>query len=235
MNIAVVDDDAAQRQALLALLEKYRGEKGLPFDVETFASGIEFLHGPTDRFDLLLLDIQMPGVNGLECARLVRERGWEGPIFFVTDYAQYAISAFDVDAKGYLVKPVGYPLLARQLDRVVPELARHEESYLYLGGSRDLRRVALSEVAYIVSKGHYVNIRTASGKLTELASIKELDEELQDKGFFRIGSGAIVNLAQVEAVDGQEVIVAGEKLQVSRARKKPFMDALRRYVSGTEG
>lgn len=232
LHIAIVDDDASQRENLRRMLETYQAEHQYTWTVSAFSDGADLLEHYANQYSIILPDIRMGILDGLETARRIRLQDPAVILFFITSYAQHATEGYDVDAKGFLVKPVTYPLLSRQLDRAVLTLNQRAERYLILNNSRQMQRIPLKSILYIEGVGHYAYIYTDQGRSMELVSMKALEEQLKDAPFFRCSPSLIVNLEQVESVRQSLVTVAGKELTVSRSRKKAFMEALNRYIAG---
>lgn len=232
LHIAIVDDDACQRESLRRMLAQYQAEHQYAWTVSLFSDGADLLEHYANQYSIILLDIKMGILDGLETARRIRLQDPGVLLFFITSYAQHATEGYDVDAKGFLVKPVTYPLLSRQLDRAVLTLSQRAEQYLILNNSRQMQRVPLKSILYIEGVGHYAYIYTAQGKLMELISMKALEEQLKSAPFFRCSPSLIVNLDQVESVCQSLVTVDGRALTVSRSRKKAFLEALNRHIAG---
>lgn len=116
-RIAVVEDSPVERDSLLRFLDRYATDTGATFDVTPFESGEEFLTAHK-AFDLVFLDIEMPGLDGMETAAMWRSYCPDTPLIFVTNLAQYALRGYEVDAFGFLVKPVSYRAFARNMDKI---------------------------------------------------------------------------------------------------------------------
>lgn len=186
LHIAIVDDDAAQREHLRLMLERYQTEHPYEWMVSDFSDGADLLEHYVNQYTIILLDIKMGILDGLETARRIRLQDPDVILFFITSYAQHATEGYDVDAKGFLVKPVTYPLLSRQLDRAMLALEQQSEQYLILNNSRQMQRVPLKSILYIEGVGHYAYIYTEQGRLMELISMKALEEQLKDAPLFPV-------------------------------------------------
>lgn len=232
IRIAVVEDDEQQRERLEQYLRRYESENNVRFQITSFADGIDILDDYASQYHLIFLDIQMKMIDGLETARKIRERDDGVILYFVTNLSQHATEGYDVDAKGYLIKPISYHILARQLDKVCRELERKEERFLLLSNSREMLRIPLKNIYYIESIGHYIEIHSTTETITVHIPLRDVEEKLAARQFFRCSNGVIVNLEYVESISQHDVIVAGQRLSVSRPRKKPLMDALASYIGG---
>ena len=108
MKIAIVDDTLEDRQLLTDYLKRYQQENNLQLIVHTFSSGLDLLGENREGYDILFLDIEMPGCDGLEVTQEIRQRDSAVSIIFVTSMAQYAIDGYQVNAFDFIVKPIGY-------------------------------------------------------------------------------------------------------------------------------
>ena len=106
IGIAILDDDSRVREALNAHLTRFARREGLELQIRSFESGREFLETDYSAFDMLISDIQMPAMNGIDVARSVREKDKEMTIIFVTNYVQYALEGYEVAAFRFLLKPL---------------------------------------------------------------------------------------------------------------------------------
>ncbi|WP_084074981.1 LytTR family DNA-binding domain-containing protein [Demequina sp. NBRC 110052] len=234
IRIGIVEDDEYARDALLAHLRRYQEENSVVFDVRTFADGAELVDTFASDFDILFLDIEMPQVGGLEAARHVRQVDTDVIIVFVTNMAQYAIKGYEVDALSYLLKPVPYFSLSQELTRSLSRLNARDEASIVLNVGGSMTRVDLPDIVYIESIRHRIIVHTRDqGELTFTGTLKAFEAELDGKGFYRSNNCYLVNLQHVRAVQQSScTMLGGDELQVSRPRKKGFLEALTDYVGG---
>lgn len=122
-SLLIVEDEKPAADALLALVRRYEESRGMTFDVDVVGAAFELLDA-SRTYDICLLDIQLPGINGMEAAELLRSQHRVTSIIFVTDLAQYAVRGYEVDALGFLVKPATFAGLAMNLDRALREVAQ---------------------------------------------------------------------------------------------------------------
>ena len=155
-------------------------------------------------------------------------------LIFITNLAQYAIQGYGVEARGFLLKPVKYIAFEQQLNKCIHEIGKKSMEYLSVKYAGGMKKYPLPEIYYMESDGHYIDIHLESEVDRVLCSIKEMEEKLKGKSFYRCNSGIIVNLAHVEKVQKNDVVIHGEVLSISRARKKEFMEALTNYIGGME-
>jgi two-component system, LytTR family, response regulator len=194
----IVDDEAPARSELRYLLAAHPEVHV----VGEAASAPEALELARDlRYDVVFLDVEMPGLTGLEAAPLVHERRDPPAIVFVTAHAEYAVDAFAVEAFDYLLKPVDPDRLARVVERVrdrtMENAAPVEKIPVVAGGGTEL--LDFDQIHYAQADGDYSRIHTYDRAYLCTTSLGELADRLP-AGFARIHRSYIVNLAKVAAV-----------------------------------
>ena len=232
IRVAIVEDEAEIREQLMGYVQRYTRQYGTAFEVKTFADGLEILEDYRPAYDLILLDIEMKHLDGMETARRIRELDPEVMLVFITNMAQYAIKGYAVGALDYVLKPVPYFAFSQQLQKVEAQLRRRTRHYLAVPVEGGLRRLDTSHIYYIESEGHRVHFYTEEGDFVSPGALKALEEKLADRPFARCNSGYLVNLAQVQAVQQNTVEVGPYELQVSRPKRKSFLAALTDYIGG---
>ena len=226
IRVAVVEDEQGDVAALADCLNRYSEETGEKLILKNFSSGFYLLDGYTDKYDVVLLDIEMPGINGIDTAKKLREFDRNVYIIFITNMAQYAIQGYKVSALDYFLKPVRYYDLKMRLDRIRSETSVDDLTIAisFRGG---LKRFKTCEIYYIESVGHKIIFHNSDGEYEARGrSMRELEEQLTPYGFFRCNTSFIVNLSYCAGVNGLSVKVADTEIPVSRDRKKKFMERL---------
>ena len=232
IRVAIVEDEAEIREQLMGYVQRYTRQYGTAFEVKTFADGLEILEDYRPAYDLILLDIEMKHLDGMETARRIRELDPDVMLVFITNMAQYAIKGYAVGALDYVLKPVPYFAFSQQLQKVEAQLRRRTRHYLAVPVEGGLRRLDTSRIYYIESEGHRVHFYTEEGDFAAPGALKALEEKLADRPFARCNSGYLVNLAQVKSVQQGMVQVGPYELQVSRPKRKSFLAALTDYIGG---
>ena len=125
-HIAIVEDEKACSRQLQKYLEQYQNEKNMQFKVSVFSGGTELLTNYQPVYDLILLDIEMPGINGIDTAAKIRETDGEVALMFITNLAGYAIRGYEVEALDFVTKPVSYYQFAMRLSRCFRRLGKRE-------------------------------------------------------------------------------------------------------------
>ena len=232
MRVAIVEDSPRDAEALLACLRAYQRQHGVEVEAERFPSGQAFLdRGRTERWDLLLLDVEMPELSGIQTARAIREENEELIIIFVTSHAQYALDAFDVMALDYIVKPVNPEAFALKLDRACRRLEKSREKTLLVTNSEGTHRLACRRIRFIEVQDHAVTYHTGEGTIRAVggSTLRALEAELGAWHFARCSKCYMVNLLHVADVRRDQVTVGGHTLKISRNYKRPFLQKLLEY------
>jgi DNA-binding LytR/AlgR family response regulator len=236
MRVLAVDDELPALADLARMLEASPAVER----VETAASAAEALVALCDgetMIDAVFLDVRMPGLDGLELARVLRRFERPPAVVFVSAFDDAAVDAFELDALDYLVKPVSRTRLDEAIERVarrsaIPEPPPEDETVavdaLRGGGTRLLPR---SSIVYLQAHGDYVRVASTEGRFLVRARLSELEERWESHGFVRVHRGFVVNLrravevrprlngtAVLVMVDGAEVPIA--RRQVGELRRK---------------
>lgn len=230
-RILIVEDTPAEAELLRGYLQRYAGEKNLSFSVDVLPSALELINSQHVA-DLVFMDIDMPGINGMEAAEILRTYDTETPIVFVTNLAQYAVRGYAVDAVDFVVKPVEYGDFAMRMDRAMRVVARNAKRTLALPTADGVRVVAQDDVTHVDLVKHDVCYHLADGtELRERGSLREAERHLDPRSFLRISSGCLVNMARVERIGRESVTVTGgAELFYSRSQRRHALETLANYV-----
>lgn len=232
IHIAIVEDDPEVREQLVGYVRRYERQFGKMFELTAFSDGDEIVSDYRAVYDIILLDIQMRRMDGMAAAEAIRKVDKDVILIFITNMAQFAIRGYAVDALDYVLKPVPYFAFSQQLQKAVERLRRRQKTFLTVPVDGGLRRIDVGSLYYLESEGHYVHFYAEDGDLVAPGSLKSYEEKLADKPFVRCNSGYLVNLAQVRAVQQNTVQVGPYELQISRPKKKAFLEALTDYIGG---
>lgn len=237
MRAAVVEDDENYRYLIRDYLERYGKENDLDIRIGLYTDGTELVNAYSCDWDLILMDVDMPKLDGISAARMIREKDKEVQIIFITNLAQYAIKGYEVDALDYVLKPVEYYPLALKLGKAVRIIRRNEDRFLLLNREGDVLKLPLKRLYYIEVFSHQLCYHTMDGDIvmTGNKSLTSVEKELEGAGFVRCHNAYLVNLRYVDGVEGNEVLAAGKRLPVSRNRRKGLMQALLEYARGGKG
>lgn len=205
MNIAICDDEPAQAELLARRARKWAEERMINAAVGQYNGADAFLFAWEESgCDVLLLDIQMPGMDGMTLARHIRERDEQIAVVFVTNYADYIYEGYDVSALHYLMKPVSDEKLFAVLDRAAENRKRFGRA-LSLNADGATIYLPLNEIRYLEVRQNYVTVH-AKEEYTVKKTLGELEKGLDD-GFFRTGRSFIVHLLYVRKITKTDVVL----------------------------
>jgi two-component system, LytTR family, response regulator LytT len=225
-TIAIDDEPLA-----IALLTDYINKTPFLELTGTFDNpldAIDFLH--KEPVDLILVDIQMPDLTGIEFVRTLES---SPKIIFTTAYAQYAIEGFKLSATDYLLKPFSYEEFLKavqkayklvELENVAITTVEANNQFLFLKSEYKIRRINFNDILYIEGLKDYIKvfIKGEPKPILSLNSIKALEQKLPEDRFMRVHRSFIVNLEQIDTIDRSRIVFGKEYIPVSDQYKDKF-------------
>ena len=233
ITAAIVDDDPNIRETLQAALIKDTQKRRIPVQLSVCASGSEFLTLPKEKWDLVLMDVEMPGQNGIETARQLRRVNERATIIFITNYIQYALEGYEVQAFRYLLKPIDAAQFEQVVGTALDEIHHRQTAYLQLKGRSEIIRLAIDELIYAETERGHLLLHTPAKVLEGYSTMEKLEQELKQEAFFRCHSSFLVALEAVRQIEKQDVVLKdGTRVPVSKNRKKGMKQALTNFWGG---
>lgn len=233
LRIAVVEDDAACARQLQEYILRFGRERGETIETEVFTDGAQLVMDYRPVWDILLLDIEMPRLDGMTAAQTVRRTDPSVIIIFITNMAKYAIKGYEVDAMDFVLKPVSYFAFSVKLGKALGVLSSRVQHSLIVPSEGGIRKVPAEDVYYIEVADHRLHIHARDGDYTMLGTLREMEEQLEWLHFTRCNKCYLINLRHVVHLKGGTVTLSGgQELQVSRPRKKEFQMAVMNYYGG---
>ena len=221
IRIAIVEDDRHDREALKKCLNRYEKENQMKFSVTEFQDGEDIVTDYTASYDLIILDIEMAFLNGMKAAEKIRELDTNVIIIFITNMPQYAIQGYKVNALDYILKPISYFSFSESMVRALAKVKTPEKEYITIVLKGGKKKLDVARICYVEVQDHVLIYHT-------------LDGDFETKGTMRDTDNQLVNLEFVETYQGSDIMVNGDTIQVSRSRRKPFLDALNEYMNEVE-
>lgn len=238
MRIAVCDDDEQERTCLSEMITEYRLNRGGNLDCLFFHNGTEFLcNVKGGEYDLVLLDVLMPGVSGMQVAQELRELDKNVKIIFISSSSEFAIESYSVGAYHYLLKPVDADSLFRLLDRARSELSMQPEKEFVLKNREGVAGISFSKLEYVEVINKTVAFHLADGTVHETtAALADFEETLLSRPeFLKIHRSYIINLSYIQTINGNCVITKnGYEIPVSRQRRNQVRNAYIRFLQRAE-
>ncbi len=231
-RVSIVEDNENAGNTLIKYLKEYELQRDMIFKVSLFKDALDFLQSFRNNYDLIFMDIELPDINGMEVVRKIRAQDSKVIVIFVTNMAQYAIRGYEVDAMDFIVKPVSYSAFAIKLDRAVQRLKSIAHKVIWINERTDKRRLRVEDIKYVEVAHHNVIYHTTEGNYTTYDQLNNVQNVLEPYKFALCNRYLLVNLRFVTAIEEFSVTVAGEKLQISRNKKKSFLISLNEYLGG---
>lgn len=232
LKIAVVEDEEETLSQLHSFLARYESEHHVPMQVSAFQDGSELLQAPFAEFDIILMDIEMPTLNGMATAEQIRKSGSDVVIVFVTNMAHYAIQGYSVGALDYILKPVTYYTLSVRLERAIAQVRKRGDRQIMLTLPDGVVRLEIRQIYYVEIQSRLLHYHTELGEFVLRGTMQSVEQELTKHHFVRCNYWYLVNLMYVTEVRKDVAVVAGNELAISRRNRTAFMTALTNYVGG---
>lgn len=241
MRIAICDDDAACLSRVRAVAEEYKRDKGVSYDIfshpEDLLEAAEKLGG----YDIYILDVIMPSLNGIQLGQKLRAAGYDGKIIYLTSSEEYSLDAFRVRAFDYLIKPISRDAFYRAVDEAAATIWEKKDKSLLVKAKERSVKLTYDSIMYAEFNKRAVIYYLVGGRTVESTTLRTtfsaaMADLLADRRFTACGQSMVVNLDHVTEVENTAVVFGttyrpflGEK----NCRK--LRDAWAEYLFGQEG
>ena len=225
MKIAICDDEKEIREVLKNKIEKYYFPHSIEFSIREYASGEELLEEDLNEIEVLFLDVDMPGKNGMETAGEIRKVNQEMIIVFLTAYSEFVFESFKVDAFRYLVKPLKDSDLEEVLQTVEDMLYKDEDDYLSFQFQNENYHIRYKDIIYIDGMRNKIWIHCKEKTYRWRGVFKNLEEILREKGFFQVHRSYIINMEKIQMCNSQTVLMEDDsEVPISRYKLDSFRE-----------
>lgn len=219
MRIAICDDDSRELARISSLIDKYRKEKAVALSYQTYQSATELVSVINSKnYDILLLDIMMPGISGIDAAHEIRAFDAQVKIVFLTSSPEFALESYAVKAYDYMLKPTSPDKLFPILDAIIAEEQRPLEG-MTVKTQTGIARILFAKLAFVEVKNKKLHFHMADGSVREVtASLAAFEDQLLSRSeFIKVHRAYIVNLWQVSELRPKELVTyAGCTIPISR-------------------
>ena len=233
MHVVICDDEAHTREQLEQALLRFGKEQDVALEIQKFSSGDSLLQEYPQELDLLLLDIAMAGIDGVEAAKRIRTFDSEVQIIFITTMFQRAIEGYAIRALGFIKKPVRYAELRHEMAYAVRQISRKraEGHFITLHARGNAYRMPVEEISYCEVRGHSMRV-CINGAVNEYrCTVRELESALRPYGFFRCHASYLVSGRFVRQIGSASLTLKdGTEIPISQRRKKEFLSLLSGYL-----
>jgi len=232
IQLAICDDEKQQRTYLEKLAVQWAGANKLTANIHCYGSAENFKFARETDYDILLLDIQMGGMSGVELAKELRRDDERTIIVFITAVPDFIQEGYDVSALHYLMKPVDEAKFFAVMDKAAKLLNRAERTLL-LPVDGETMRIAVSDILYIESFAHYADLTMRGGGVRVKMPSYKLEQQLGE-GFIRCHRSYIVALRHISKITKTDVVLdGGEAVPLSRRLYNEVNKAFINYFKGT--
>lgn len=218
MKIAICDDDKVQLELLNNYVDFWRKNREENCEIFSYPSAEAFLFSYEDMsFDLILLDIQMNDMSGIDMAKKIREKKDHVAIIFITGISDYVFEGYDVNAVNYLLKPVKEEKLYDCLDQVAEEIIK-EKPHIIVEGKK-IEKIYLHNIIYLESRGHQCLINCIDKVIESKKGIQNYEDLLDKCIFYRCHRSYIINISKISSISKNEVdMINDEKIPIARGK-----------------
>lgn len=231
IKIAVIEDQKENALQLQKYLNAYFSTTGLEIEISYFCKAEDFLKCG-HKFDVVFMDIELPGIDGLTASKKLRERDDKVIIVFITNMAQLAIRGYEVKALDYIVKPLIYSDFAFKLRRIERELNAHSVKKITVTVNGAVKIIEVNELLYVEVSGHKIIWHLKDDLIEQRASLSQYEQALISYGLLRCNRCYLVNPEHIKKIDGYNIFIGDDCIQISRPQKKAFMQQLNTFILG---
>jgi DNA-binding LytR/AlgR family response regulator len=233
MKIAICDDDELFNRQTVELINSMLA-KPTECEITTCLSGEELLDKfDTERFDIIFLDIEMGGINGMDTAREIRKKDENVIIVFLTSYQEFATDGYEVNAYRYLIKNQPSYIYEKQFKSILNEYSQKHKCFI-ITERNDKICFHLKDICFFEVMNKKITVHTATKSYEYIGKLSEIEGQLQnDDSFIRTHKSYIVNVAQIDTIRNFDIIMKNsENALMSRNLKKSVVDKYISYMTG---
>ena len=237
MRIVICDDNPIERNSLLDVTTDISNSEGYDTEFEVFENAKQMLFEVEDKLeliDIMLLDINMPGINGMEAASKLRSNGYIGEIVFSTVSKNHMLGAFDVRAFNYIVKGETDSAKTVKIIKDVLEIASEKsKEYMLFTGIGEYRNIAINDIKYFEVRGKIITVYYGSKSFEFISTIGKLENLLFTKGFLRVHRSFLVSLQYIKTFTYEEITLLDRTvISVGRKYYSGLKDAMKENAIG---
>lgn len=234
MNIAIVEDEKSTVEKLQEYMQQFSQEEQVECQVFAYFDAESFLlQSKKQNLDVVLMDIELPGMDGMTAVKKLRESGNQVLVIFVTNLAQYAVNGYSVNAFDFLVKPVTYASFYLKLKRAYTGILSQKEKSIVVSSHAGTKVIHTGDLKYVEVNKHVVIYHLVEENYVTSGTLKNVREVLEGLPFAMCNQCYLVNLSYVRGIIRNDVDLGGELLQISAPKRKEFKEALVKYLASS--
>lgn len=235
MNIAIVEDDNTAATVISGFIDRYSKENSVELYAKRYETADKFLEDTESRYSVVLFDVKMPGTSGMDAAFEFRKRDKTASVLFITSMTQMAQKGYEVDAVGYLIKPVGYYDFSLKLKKALEVYTFNEKRNVTITIPGGLCRISMSKLIYVEIVNHRLRYHLVDDVIEMSGALSHAEEELSSYGMLRCNSCYLVNPEFIRSVKGNDLWIGNEVLRISRPKRQKFLEQLAEWYAGRGG
>lgn len=231
IRIAICEDEKEIQLLIEDYLDNILKNINIEYEIQKYRLGEELLKYNLKDIDILLLDIQMGQINGMDTARKIREVDNEMEIIFITSLIDYIQEGYEVRAYRYLLKPIELEELKKHILTCIKMIEKNKNNYIVIENKSDTYKIQPSEIKYIEVQSKVVSIHTINKTFEVRYSLEKIEKDLNLDEFVRCHKSFLVNLSYVENIKPNNIILeSGEEVPVSRYRYKDVKERFLKFL-----
>ncbi|WP_018628036.1 LytR/AlgR family response regulator transcription factor [Niabella aurantiaca] len=228
MNCIIIDDEPLAREAIEMLIDQ-TGNLNLTGSFNTPNAAADFMG--SNIVELIFLDIQMPGINGIEFARTIPKATF---VIFTTAYSEFATDSYEVDAIDYLIKPIKFERFQKAVEKALTyskllkandadnNIGQVTDDFFFVKADRRIFKVYLNNIHFIQGLKDYVVMHTENQKVITAMNIKTIHDQLPKEVFVRVSKSYIINVKHIESVDNNTVYIGTNEIPIGNIYRDFF-------------
>lgn len=229
INIAICDDNIIFCTQLNGYIDRFSKENNTNCEVSAFSSGLELLCQYTDEYKIIILDIEMKGLSGIETALEIRKKNQKVIIWFLTVSESYVMDGYRAEAYKYLIKPLTYEEFSKEFSDSISWMEEKYISPIVVEYKNKTYNLDADDILFIEVYGHKLIYHLSEEAITTIDTLKNIEFELRKSNFLRIHRSYLVNLKKVKTFNRNEVVMQNnEQIPISKYKEKEFKEAYTR-------
>lgn len=231
ITIAICEDEKETQVLIEDYLDNILKDINKEYEIQKYSSGEELLKSEFKNIDILLLDIQMGELNGMDTARNIREVDSDMEIIFITSLIDYVQEGYEVRAYRYLLKPIELEELKKHILNCIKEIEKNKKQSIIIKNKSNTYNIYTNEIKYIEVQKKDMTIHTINKDFEVRYSLEKIEKDLNADQFVRCHKSFIINLNYVENIKSNTAILGTkEEIHISRYRYKDVKEKFLRYL-----
>lgn len=235
MRVAICDDEKVMQATLVSLLNEYKQLRGIDVYFDKYDNGYDLLRALKEReYEIIFMDYQMEGIDGMETSRLIRSANKECIIIFVSAYPEVAVDSYEVNTFRFIVKPINKEKLFKAIDDYLKTI--DYDNLLILKTHEGTWKIKMSDIIYAEAKGKHTIIRTVKKTFEVHIHLKKIEDKLPPEKFVRCQRAYVAGLAHISNHTNSEIFFDnGERAQIGKVYTTKFKKTFQEYVMRYNG